>query len=164
MSEKTAELYKAVDEAISGFRMRVLKHARDTINQENSTLGTRIDKLERSLSAARTVVPAPDGPKAARPTSPTGRPAMPSAPSKFPPLPIPLSVRSLAKYVESLGFEVTNNREMDGGLWVFKDKADFGHVAQRLEVSGVRCRYYPDGRRRSPGPQYELDPLKRLPL
>jgi hypothetical protein len=47
-------------------------------------------------------------------------------------------------------------------MWVYRNKAEFGSLADHLQKSGVDVRYYPEGRRLRLGEQYEIDPGKRL--
>lgn len=81
----------------------------------------------------------------------------------LPPLPKPLNVSALEKYIRGLGFEVANNRWIEGGLLVFHDATAFGAVAKHPEQAGIGVNYMPQGRKHRARPQYDLDPLKRLP-
>lgn len=87
----------------------------------------------------------------------------PKAPGDgLPALPEHLTVASLITYLEQLGVKVENNRAKGGGIWVYLDKQKFGAVAKRLEVAGVGLRYYPNGRSKQLGEQWEIDPGKML--
>ena len=66
------------------------------------------------------------------------------------------------EYLARLGVQVENNRAKGGGMWVYLGKAEFGKVAEQLEKSEVRVRYYPEGRKSHLGEQWEVDPGKRL--
>lgn len=175
MSEEIADLYKALDKAIGGFEARMSDASVKAIEREKlaveakmldratafevqlSTLTRQIEELRKAGQG--TAPPRPNPPTTQRPTAPPPRPANPA----FPPLPKPLTVGSLAGYVRNLGFEVGNHRP-EGGLWVFHDEKTFGAVAKHIENAGVNCSYLANGRKRRAGPQYHLDPLKRLPL
>lgn len=80
----------------------------------------------------------------------------------LPPVPALPTIASITEYLSNLGIEVENNRKKGGGLWVYLAKSEFGRVAEHLEKSGVGIRYYPNGRSKHPGEQYELDWGKKL--
>jgi superfamily II DNA or RNA helicase len=61
---------------------------------------------------------------------------------------------------ESIPFE--NNRLLNGSIWVYKNDREFGEYAEYLRSLGVSVKYYPHGRSRRAGEQYELDPRKVL--
>jgi hypothetical protein len=175
MSDEIADLYKALDKAIGGFETRMSDASVKAIERERAIVEAKmreqagafeaqLSALSRQIEALRkagpgTAPPSPQPQPTQRPTAPQPRPAG----TAFPPLPKPLTVGSLATYVRNLGFEVANHRP-EGGLWVFQDEKTFGAVAKHIENGGVNCSYLPNGRKRRAGPQYHLDPLKRLPL
>jgi hypothetical protein len=177
MSEKieVKELYSALDNAIGGFEARMIEAAEKVILREKavieakilekgtvfeaqlSTLTRQIDDLRKAMPGA---TPAkPQQPTTLRLAAPLKRPAT----NPFPPLPRPLTVGSLAEYVSRQGFKVANNRSLDGGLWVYQDQISFGALAKYIEDSGINVKYYHNGRRKRPGPQYLLDVPKLLP-
>jgi hypothetical protein len=80
----------------------------------------------------------------------------------FPALPMPVTIAELIGYLARLGVEVENNRPLGGGLWVYRGRAGFGALAEHLQKSGVDVKYYPEGRKKRAGEQYEIDPGKRL--
>ena len=171
MSEEIADLYKALDKAIGGFESRISAAALKSVEREKAVAEEKMQELaadlreqlfalQRHIEEIRKSSPNTAQPKPPLRNSPQrGKPS--DVPS-FPPLPKPLTVRALAAYVRDRGFEVANNRP-DGGLWVFHDEMAFGALAKHLERSGVQINYLPSGRKRRAGPQYHLDPLKRLP-
>jgi hypothetical protein len=150
MTEENEDRINALDTAIAGFGDRAIAHARRASEKEIAALEPRILALE----AATSKVTAGRAPNSSTP---------PPSSSSLPPLPRALTVSALENYVRALGFDVANNRPTDGGLWVFHDAAAFGNVAKYLEKAGVGISYLPEGRKRRAGPQYHLDPLKRLP-
>ena len=182
MSNEITDLYKALDKAIGGFETRMSRASikaierekaiveaqivdwAEAFNAEITRLTNEIDKLRKAGPGTAPPKKPPPPPLPPTPTTrraplPRPRPASPS----FPPLPKPLTVSVLAEYVRNLGFEVGNNRP-EGGLWVFADDKAFGDLAKHIESAGVGCDYLPNGRKRRVGPQYHLDPLKRLSL
>jgi hypothetical protein len=80
----------------------------------------------------------------------------------YPPVPAFMSIPALLEYLARLGVQVDNNRAAGGGMWVYRNKAEFGSLADHLQKSGVDVRYYPEGRKLRLGEQYEIDPGKRL--
>jgi len=80
----------------------------------------------------------------------------------LPSLPNPITLAGLISYLATLGFEVDNKRGLGGGLWVYRSRAEFGRVAEHLERSGVRLRFYPEGRKNWSGEQWEIDPKRKL--
>jgi hypothetical protein len=91
---------------------------------------------------------------------PDTAPAIPAG--ELPPVPALPTIASILDYLARIGVQVENNRAKGGGLWVYLGKAEFGRVAEQLEKSGVGVRYYPEGRTKHPGEQWEIDPGKRL--
>lgn len=171
MSDDIADLYKALDKAIGGFESRISAAALKSVEREKAVveekmkelaadLREQLSALEREVEAIRKSSPSIPQPKP--PPRNLPQRGKPSDVATFPPLPKPLTVKALAAYVRDRGFEVANNRP-DGGLWVFHDEKAFGALAKHLERGGVQINYLPTGRKRRAGPQYHLDPLKRLP-
>ncbi len=81
---------------------------------------------------------------------------------EYPSVPALLTLTGLLEYLARLGVQVDNKRAMGGGVWVYRDKAEFGALAEHLQKSGVDVRYYPEGRKNRAGEQYEVDVGKRL--
>lgn len=73
------------------------------------------------------------------------------------------NLHDVIQFLMRQGFEVDNKRPQGGGLWVYSDKADFAKAASALKAAGIGVRFHPEGRKRRPGPQYEIDPFKVLP-
>lgn len=159
MNREIADLYKALDEAIHGLESRVIAAAGNVIKKEKAEIESGLRKIEADLKALK-----PDysqgsgGPPRPEPRIP---PPPPPRTKSFPSLPTPLTVKALADYVSAQGFIVANYRP-DGGLWVCHDDKSFQALAEHIKRGGVQYKYYPNGRKRQPGPQYELDPAKRL--
>jgi very-short-patch-repair endonuclease len=73
-----------------------------------------------------------------------------------------LSVESLVAYLESFGFSVDNKRPLGGSLWVYLSEERFSEMSEILRANGIVLKFYPHGRTRKPGEQWEIDPGKRL--
>lgn len=80
----------------------------------------------------------------------------------LPPLPAPLTTDSLEKYLTANGYRVKNNRNTDGGFWLLHDEEEFRPIAKLLDQKGVLYKYFKDGRKKQPGPHFEIDPNKNL--
>ena len=79
-----------------------------------------------------------------------------------PSLPQPLTLSRLENFLRGLNFKVINNRHCQGGFWVLHTKEEFRDIEKILDENNVTYRYYPQGRSRKAGPQYEIDPYRRL--
>ena len=74
----------------------------------------------------------------------------------------PTTLAGLITYLNKLGINHDNKRPLGGGLWVYLDRKKFAHVEEHLKIIGIDVKYYPHGRTRKPGPQFEIDPGKIL--
>jgi len=88
---------------------------------------------------------------------------LPSMMCKYALVPKQLSIKLLSKYLSEYGFYLDNKRP-EGGAWVYSSKDQFEEMADHLRKHDIGVKYYPEGRKRKSGPQYEIDSLKRLPL
>ena len=86
----------------------------------------------------------------------------PIPPPPYPALPALMDIKGILEYLANLGVQADNNRGSGGGIWVYRTKKEFGALAEHLQKSGVDVKYYPEGRKKRAGEQYEIDPGKRL--
>lgn len=183
MNEKVDKLYETLDKSINEFGDRVLQSSKQAIERDMRTLERRMEDIDARIRKLASRPPQAERPPTAPPKKPSPAPVsvLPFDPSDFigmskdkkpspapvsllPPLPKNLTVSSLENYFRAQKMKVLNNRPMDGGFWVLHNEADFSGYAELLSKAGIRFKYYPKGRSRVSGPQYELDTLKRLPL
>ena len=74
----------------------------------------------------------------------------------------PTTLAGLIIFLNKHGIKPDNKRPLGGGLWVYKDRKEFSQVEEHLKNIGIGVKYYPNGRTRKPGPQFEIDPGKIL--
>ena len=74
----------------------------------------------------------------------------------------PTTLAGLIIFLNKYGIKSDNKRPLGGGLWVYKDRKEFSQVEEHLKNIGIGVKYYPNGRTRKPGPQFEIDPGKIL--
>jgi len=86
----------------------------------------------------------------------------PIPPPPYLALPAFMDIKGILEYLAELCVQVDNNRASGGGIWVYRTKKEFGTLAEHLQKSGVDVKYYPEGRKKRAGEQYEIDPGKKL--
>ena len=74
----------------------------------------------------------------------------------------PTTLAGLIIFLNKYGIKSDNKRPLGGGLWVYKDRKEFAQVEELLKNIGIAVKYYQHGRKRKPGPQFEIDPGKIL--
>jgi hypothetical protein len=173
---RTDEPWLVLTQALAALESQAVTRARELMATEMKPLKDRITAIESALKAAISV--AKPSPNVA--TKATVKPVMqvqekqlplerpidaplPSSKKLLPPLPGRPSVSSLQKYLAGLGFQLVDDRDNGGGVWVFHGEAEFGHVAEHLQNHGIGVQRYPHGRRRKQGDQYAIDPYRVLP-
>lgn len=74
----------------------------------------------------------------------------------------PTTLAGLIIFLNKHGIKPDNKRPLGGGLWVYKDQKEFSQVEELLKNIGIAVEYHQHGRKRKPGPQFEIDPKKIL--
>tara|TARA_B100000780_G_C21034731_1_gene414975 strand:- start:239 stop:736 length:498 start_codon:yes stop_codon:yes gene_type:complete len=146
MESEHKNLIKQLDEAIHNFSNRLLDTSKELVDQTFLDFENRIDNIELAGNNSKNV----DRPNQ-EPVSRTFN------------LPQNITIDTLEEYLKNEGFKVNNNRAMDGAFWVVNDETEFGSMKNKLEkLYGIKCKYYPNGRRKSSYRQYEIDVEKIL--
>lgn len=165
----TDEPWLVLTQALADLESQAVTRARELMATEMKPLKDRIAAIEASLTAAISVAKPPlNVATKATATPVTQLQEKPLPPERaidapLPPLPGRPSIASLQKYLAGLGFQLVDNRQNGGGVWVFHSESEFGHVAEHLQKHGIGVQRYPHGRRRRPGDQYAIDPYRVLP-